>query len=135
MVSTRRNPPECLDPRIKSCNYLNNVLAKIEALEAKAQIAIMLDIQGFVSEECGKNIFSIKDSILYTPQPSKTLEGITRENIIEIAKAEGPHQPAKERLPGTEYNLRTREKNPQRQASRSSSPEPPLHSRGGHLQR
>jgi branched-chain amino acid aminotransferase len=89
VVSTRRTPPECLDPRIKSCNYLNNVLAKIEQLEANAQLGIMLDIQGFVCEECGKNIFVIKDSVLYTPLSSKTLEGITRENIIEITRGEG----------------------------------------------
>ncbi|MFX0092771.1 MAG: branched-chain-amino-acid transaminase [Candidatus Hodarchaeota archaeon] len=89
VVSTRRTPAECLDPRIKSCNYLNNVLAKIEQLEAGAQVGIMLDIDGFVSEECGKNIFVVKDSALYTPRRSRTLEGITRENIIEIAQTKG----------------------------------------------
>ena len=89
VVSTRRTPPECLDPRIKSCNYLNNILAKIEQLEAGAQVGIMLDLQGFVSEECSKNIFAIKHSALYTPRASKTLEGITRGNIMEIAQTKG----------------------------------------------
>lgn len=89
VVSTRRNPPECLDPRIKSCNYLNNILAKIEQLEAGAQVGIMLDTQGFISEECSKNIFVVKDSNLYTPRAVKTLEGITRANVIEIAQTKG----------------------------------------------
>lgn len=86
VVSTRRNPPECLDPRIKSCNYINNILGKIEQLEAGADLGIMLDIHGFVSEETSKNIFLVKDSVLYTPRVSNTLEGVTRGNILEIAE-------------------------------------------------
>ena len=89
VVSTRRTPPQCLDPRIKSCNYLNNVLAKIEQIEAGAQVGIMLDMEGYVCEECGKNIFVIKEGVLHTPLSTKILEGITRENIIEIARIIG----------------------------------------------
>jgi len=85
--SIRRIPPECIDPKIKSLNYLNNILAKIEAINAGADAAIMLNIQGYVSEASTENIFIVKNSILYTPPlEAGILRGITRETIMEIAK-------------------------------------------------
>ncbi len=89
VVSTRRTPPECMDPRVKTCNYLNNVLGKLEQFEAGADVGIMLDTQGFVCEECGRNIFMVKDMVFYTPLAAKVLEGIVRGNIIEIARGKG----------------------------------------------
>lgn len=85
--SIRRIPPECIDPKIKSLNYLNNILAKIEAINAGADAAIMLNIQGYVSEASTENIFIVKNSVLYTPPlEAGILRGITRETVIEIAK-------------------------------------------------
>lgn len=84
-VSTRKVPAMCLDPRVKSCNYLVHILARQQALAAGANEAIMYDINGYVSEGCGDNIFLVKDNILYTPQVQDALEGITRETVIEIA--------------------------------------------------
>ncbi len=79
-----RIPIECLDPRIKSLNYLNNILAKIEAIDAGCLEAIMLNTQGFVSECTGDNIFIVKDGVLYTP-PSEAgiLEGVTRQFVMD----------------------------------------------------
>jgi branched-chain amino acid aminotransferase len=84
---TRRNHPITLDPRIKSLNYLNNILAKIDAIDAGVVEALMLTIEGYVVECTGDNIFIIKDGKLYTP-PSDigALEGVTRNAVIEIAK-------------------------------------------------
>jgi len=85
--SLRRIPPECVDPKIKSLNYLNNVLAKIEAIEAGADAAIMLNIHGYVSEASTENIFIVKKGKLITPPlEAGILRGITRETVIEIAK-------------------------------------------------
>jgi len=85
--SLRRIPPECLDPKIKSLNYLNNVLAKIETIEAGADAAIMLNIHGYVSEASTENIFIVKKGKLITPPlEAGILRGITRETVIEIAK-------------------------------------------------
>jgi branched-chain amino acid aminotransferase len=85
--SIRRIPPECIDPKIKSLNYLNNILAKIEAINAGADEAVMLNIQGYVSEASTENIFIVKSSVLYTPPlEAGILRGITRETVMEIAK-------------------------------------------------
>jgi len=85
--SIRRIPPECIDPKIKSLNYLNNILAKIEAINVGADAAIMLNIQGYVSEASTENIIIVKNSFLYTPPlEAGILRGITRETIMEIAK-------------------------------------------------
>jgi len=86
-VATRRNLPEAINPRIKSLNYLNNILAKIEAHNGGAPEALMLDGNGFVVECSGDNIFIVKNEIIYTP-PSYlgALEGITRDCVIEIAE-------------------------------------------------
>ncbi len=86
-VPTRRNNPAALPPTIKSLNYLNNILAKIEAQNLGYEEAIMLNDQGFVSECTGDNIFIIKGGILYTPKISAgSLKGITREVVLNIAQ-------------------------------------------------
>lgn len=84
--SLRRIPVECYDPRIKSLNYLNNVLAKIEAIHADCQESVMLNQDGFVAECTGDNIFTVKNGRLFTPvSNSGALEGITRSVILELA--------------------------------------------------
>lgn len=86
-VPTVRNLPEALNPQIKSLNYLNNILAKIEAGNAGCDEAIMLDSLGYVAECTGDNIFVAKGGQLYTPpQCMGTLRGITRDAILEIAR-------------------------------------------------
>jgi len=86
-VPTVRNLPEALNPQIKSLNYLNNILAKIEATNSGCDEAIMLDSLGYVAECTGDNIFIVKRGHLYTPpQCMGTLRGITRDSILEIAK-------------------------------------------------
>lgn len=85
-VPTIRNLPEALNPQIKSLNYLNNILAKIEAVNAGCDEAIMLDSLGYVAECTGDNIFVVKKNHLYTPpQCMGTLRGITRDAVLEIA--------------------------------------------------
>jgi branched-chain amino acid aminotransferase len=84
--SIRRISPEHFDPRIKSLNYLNNVLARIEANRAGCQEAVMLNRDGHVAECTGDNIFIVKKGILLTPSPHLgALSGITRQFIIELA--------------------------------------------------
>lgn len=86
-VPTVRNLPEALNPQIKSLNYLNNILAKIEATNAGYDEAIMLDSLGYVAECTGDNIFIVRDKHLYTPpQCMGTLRGITRDTVMEIAR-------------------------------------------------
>ena len=86
-VPTFRNLPEALNPQIKSLNYLNNILAKIEAINSGYEEALMLDHLGYVAECTGDNIFIVKNKELFTPpQCMGTLRGITRDTVIEIAK-------------------------------------------------
>ena len=86
-VPTVRNLPEAVNPQIKSLNYLNNILAKIEAVNCGYQEAIMLDSLGYVAECTGDNIFIVKRGELYTPpQCMGTLRGITRDTILQIAE-------------------------------------------------
>ena len=86
-AKTRRNLPEAINPRIKSLNYLNNILAKIDAIDAGVQEAIMLTHDGFVTECTGDNIFIIKNNMLFTtPVDVGALEGITRDAVIDIAR-------------------------------------------------
>jgi branched-chain amino acid aminotransferase len=88
-VPTVRNLPEALNPQIKSLNYLNNILAKIEAVNLGFDEAIMLDNMGYVAECTGDNIFIVKGNHLYTPpQCMGTLRGITRDAVLEIAEIE-----------------------------------------------
>ena len=85
-VPTVRNLPEALNPQIKSLNYLNNILAKIEAINAGAEEAIMMDHLGYVAECTGDNIFIVRKNQLYTPpQCMGTLRGITRDTVLEMA--------------------------------------------------
>ena len=84
--STRRTAPAALSPCVKSLNYLNNVMAKVEAIFGDAEEGLMLNEQGFVAECTGDNIFVIKDGKIITPPASSgALPGITREVIFEIA--------------------------------------------------
>lgn len=85
-VPTRRNISEALSPRIKSLNYLNNILGKIEALNAGVPEAVMLDQNGFVTECTGVNIFMVQGSRLLTPAVSVgILAGITRSVVLGLA--------------------------------------------------
>ncbi len=87
-VSTIRNHPNALNPRIKSLNYLNNILAQIEAVEAGCFEALMLNHKGEVAECTGDNIFLVKRGVLKTPAlDAGILEGITRNAVIELARA------------------------------------------------
>ncbi len=96
-VPTVRNLPEALNPQIKSLNYLNNILAKIEASNCGFQEAIMLDSLGYVAECTGDNIFVVKQRELYTPpQCMGTLRGITRDTVLDIA--EKKHIPTHEHV-------------------------------------
>ncbi|KAB2953485.1 branched-chain-amino-acid transaminase [Heliorestis acidaminivorans] len=89
-VATRRNIPEALNPKIKSLNYLNNILAKIEATRAGVLEAIMLNQEGYVAECTGDNIFIVKNGRLITPPPHVgILEGITRNCVMELARERG----------------------------------------------
>lgn len=94
-VPTVRNLPEALNPQIKSLNYLNNILAKIEASNCGYQEAIMLDALGYVAECTGDNLFFVKRGELFTPpQCMGTLRGITRDAVLEIARKKrlGAHE-------------------------------------------
>jgi len=84
--ATRRPAPAALMPQVKSLNYLNNVMAKIEAIQAGALEAVMLNEQGYIAECTGDNLFLIRDGVLYTPLVSDgALDGITRRVILELA--------------------------------------------------
>ena len=91
IVSSWRRPPAyVLNPRVKSLNYLNNIMAKIEANEAGAQEAIMLDINGHVTECTADNVFIVKGDSLITPPPYVgILEGITRNTVMDLAEEIG----------------------------------------------
>jgi len=87
-VSVMRTHPAALNPRIKSLNYLNNILAKIEGLQAGCIEALMLNHKGEVAECTGDNIFTVRKGILYTPPiDAGILEGVTRQAVIELAQA------------------------------------------------
>jgi len=86
-VPTRRMNPAALSPAIKSLNYLNNILAKIEAKQFGVLEAIMLNDQGFVAECTGDNIFIVHKGTIYTPSSQQgALKGITRDAVFAIAK-------------------------------------------------
>jgi branched-chain amino acid aminotransferase len=89
-VPTTRNLHSAVNPAIKSLNYLNNILAKIEANNAGCEEAIMLNAQGFVSECTGDNIFIVKSSELQTPPLSAgALYGVTRRVVMELSAEKG----------------------------------------------
>jgi branched-chain amino acid aminotransferase len=88
--ATRRPAPAALMPQVKSLNYLNNIMAKVEAIQANALEAVMLNEQGYVAECTGDNLFIIKHGKLLSPLISDgALDGITRGVIIEIAEQLG----------------------------------------------
>ncbi len=85
-VPTRRNIPEALNPQVKSLNYLNNIMAKIEAVHRGYEEALMLNHEGYVAECTGDNIFMVKANLLITPPTSVgVLKGITARTVMEIA--------------------------------------------------
>lgn len=89
-VPTRRNSAESVNPRIKSLNYLNNIMAKMEAAKAGAPEGLLLNHEGYVAEATGDNVFIVKNGVLMTP-PSHVgiLEGITRNCVMELAQKRG----------------------------------------------
>jgi branched-chain amino acid aminotransferase len=100
IAKTRRNPPQALDPALKTGNYLNNILALREAHQAGADDAILLDLSGRVTEGTTSNVFFVQRGVLVTPPLALgMLEGVTRAVFIEIAREEGlilreePHGP------------------------------------------
>lgn len=97
-ATTMRNHPQALPPQVKSLNYLNNILAKIEALDSNVPEAIMYNHEGFVAEATGDNVFIAKNGVIYTPPiEAGALEGITRAIVIKLTKEEN--------LPVVEKNL------------------------------
>src|SRR5436189_1970966 len=87
-VSVQRNHPAALSPRIKSLNYLNNILAKIEGIQAGCIEALMLNQKGEVAECTGDNIFLVWNGVLLTPPlEAGILAGVTREAVIDLADA------------------------------------------------
>jgi branched-chain amino acid aminotransferase len=94
--SYRRISVDAFDVRIKSLNYLNNVLAKMEARRAGCMESVLLDRDGFVAECTGDNIFIVKDGALLTPPANQgALAGITRDTVFSLAKRQG--YPSEER--------------------------------------
>ncbi|MGI8314392.1 branched-chain-amino-acid transaminase [Halobacillus mangrovi] len=89
-VSSRRNRPDVLPPQVKSLNYLNNILVKMEANQIGVDEALMLNDQGYVTEGSADNIFIVKNGTILTPPTYLgALEGITRNAIIDLAKEKG----------------------------------------------
>lgn len=90
--SVRRFPPDCLDPKIHHCNLIQSILAKIEANNAGADDALMLDRQGFVAETNATHVFIVTDGKVETSRDVACPEGITRSVVLEICRREGiPH--------------------------------------------
>ena len=90
VASVRRNPQLAQSPQIKSLSFMNNILAKQEAIRVGADDALMLNMDGYVAECTTSNIFFIKNQCLYTPAVEcGILEGITREVVLELANEQG----------------------------------------------
>jgi branched-chain amino acid aminotransferase len=86
-ATTVRNHPLAIPPQAKTLNYLNNIIAKIEALDNNVPEAIMYNHEGYVAEATGDNVFTVKDGVLYTPPvEAGALEGITRAVVIKLAE-------------------------------------------------
>ena len=86
-AATQRNSPQALNPAIKSLNYLNNILAKIEAVQGGKDEAVMLNADGYIAECTGDNLFIVKDGSFYTPPVSAgALKGITRDVVKGLVK-------------------------------------------------
>lgn len=89
-AGTIRNLPEAVNPRVKSLNYLNNIMAKIEAINAGVMECLMLNSQGFIAEASGDNVFAVKGNKLMTPPTwCGGLEGITRDKVMQLAREMG----------------------------------------------
>jgi len=89
-VTTRRNVPTAINPAIKSLNYLNNIIARLEVTRAGCLEGLMLNHEGYVAEATGDNIFLLREGKLLTPPVSAgILDGITRKTVIELAKTMG----------------------------------------------
>jgi len=89
-AGTIRNMAEAVNPRVKSLNYLNNIMAKIEAINAGVMECLMLNAQGFIAEASGDNVFAIKGNKLMTPPTwCGGLEGITRDKVMQLAREMG----------------------------------------------
>ncbi len=89
-AATMRNHPLAIPPQVKSLNYLNNIMAKIEALDNDVLEAIMYNHQGYVAEATGDNVFIIRQGMIYTPPVSSgSLAGITRNVVIRLAREAG----------------------------------------------
>jgi len=90
VASTRRLPADGLDSRIKSLNYLNNVLARMEAGQAGADEAVLLNRNGYVAEGSAENLFIVRNNHLFTPQTTDgALQGVTRGVVMELASGDG----------------------------------------------
>ncbi len=97
-ASTIRNHPHALSAQVKSLNYLNNIMAQIEATQAGAVEAVMLNHQGYVAECTGDNIFAVRKGELWTPPASAgILEGVTRAVVLELGR--------RRRIPVCEKNM------------------------------
>ena len=99
--SVRRRPPVVIDSKVKCLNYLNCILAKIQAITFGADDAFMLDMEGYLAEATGENVFLVKNQVLHTPLLTNALGGITRATVIDIADALG--------LPVMEKNITVQE--------------------------
>ena len=88
-AATRRNTPQCLDSKVHHCNLINNILAKLQANASGAADAVMLDVDGFVSETNATNLFAVKNGTVLTPSADSCLPGITRAAVIEVVRALG----------------------------------------------
>ncbi len=89
-ANTVRNHPLSVPPQVKSLNYLNNIMAKLEALDHGMFEAVMYNHMGYVAECTGDNIFIVKEGVIYTPPVSSgSLDGITRRVVIRLARANG----------------------------------------------
>ncbi|HJT76783.1 MAG TPA: aminotransferase class IV [Gemmataceae bacterium] len=87
--AVRRFPPDCLDPKIHSCNLIQSILAKIQANAAGADDALMLDLRGFVAETNATHVFLVQGGTVLTSQEAACPEGITRGTVLEICRANG----------------------------------------------
>lgn len=96
-ASTRRNTPSCLDSKIHHNNLLNNILASIEANVAGVDSAVMLDLNGFVSEANDTNIFMVRNGTVCTPHADACLPGLTRQMVLDICREQD--------IPAIERNL------------------------------
>jgi branched-chain amino acid aminotransferase len=82
--SLRRIPPACVDGKAKTCNYINNILAYLEAHQVGADTAILLDIEGYVAEDYAANLFCVTNGTVRTPALGSILNGITRQTVLRL---------------------------------------------------